>query len=206
MTELHLDAKIICTNGECGKSKAVIVNPVNREVTHLVVTYSYGEYMVPLSFVTASDHDHIRLSCSAEELTQMPSFTKVQVVGDPDADFLMYDEWSAPYVTSYPMEEALVETELVPPGELAVHRGDPVSATDGHVGEVGEFVVDAESGHISHLVLQKGHLWGKREVTLPIGLIDRVEEGVVYLNVDKAAINELPAVKIKRHYPWQKDD
>jgi hypothetical protein len=201
-----MDAKIVCADGECGKSTAVIVNPVSQEVTHLVVSFQYAEYMVPLRFVTESDHDHIRLSCSGAELSQMPPFKDVQFVGDADGDTIIYDEWAAPYVTAYPIEAEFVEKELVPPGELAIHRGDPVSATDGRVGEVGEFVVEADSGHISHLVLQKGHLWGRREVTLGIGLVDRVEDGVVYLNVDKAAIEKLPAVKVRRHYPWQKDD
>jgi hypothetical protein len=38
-----------------------------------------------------------------------------------------------------------------------------------------------------------------------VDLIDHVENGEVYLRVDKDAINRLPAVKIKRHYRWQKD-
>jgi len=51
-----------------------------------------------------------------------------------------------------------VAVEIVPAGELAIHRGDPVRATDGQVGHVGEFIVDSDSGYISHMVLQKGHL------------------------------------------------
>ena len=203
MTELQLDAKVICSNGECGKSTAVVINPVSQEVTHVVVAYEFVDYMVPLSYVTESDHEHIGLSCTVEELIKLPPFNDVEFVGDPAAPLMLYDEWAAPYVTAYPMESEFMETEVIPPGELAVHRGDPVQATDGHVGAVGEFVVDSESGHISHVVLQKGHLWGKREVTLGMSLIDRVEEGVVYLNVDKKAVEALPAVKIKRHYRWE---
>ena len=90
--------------------------------------------------------------------------------------------------------------EIVPAGELAIHRGDPVRATDGQVGHVGEFIVDSDSGYISHMVLQKGHLWGKREVTLELSLINKVEDGVIYLNVDKDGVEQLPAVKVKRHY------
>jgi sporulation protein YlmC with PRC-barrel domain len=203
MTELQLDAKVICSDGECGKSTAVVVNPVSKEVTHLVVAHEYGDYMVPLSYVTESDHEHITLNCTSQELAKFPPFEDVEFVGDPDAPFMLYDEWAAPYVTTYPMESEFMEKELVPPGELAVRRGDPVYATDGHVGEVGEFVVDSESGHISHVVLKKGHLWGKREVTLGMSLIDKVEEGGVYLNIDKKGVEALPAVKIKRHYRWE---
>ena len=203
MTELQLGAKVICSDGECGKLTAVVVNPVSQEVTHLVVAHEYGDYMVPLLYVTESDHEHIKLSCTAEELSQLPPFKDVEFIGDPEVPSMLYDVYAAPYVTTYPMETEFMEKELVPPGELAIRRGDPVNATDGHVGEVGEFVVDNESGHISHVVLKKGHLWGKREVTLGMSLIDRVEEGVVYLNIDKKAVEALPAVKIKRHYKWE---
>lgn len=207
MTEIHLNAQVICSDGDCGESTAVIVDPVSKDVTHVVVRYNYDEYLVPIRCITASNHDHIRLSCTAAEVSQMAPFKDIQFIGEPD-DYaaMQVDEWSLPYVTAYPLDAPLVQVELVPQGELAIHRGDRVWATDGDVGSVGEFVIDSQSGHISHLVLEKGHLWGKKEVTLGLDLVDKVEEGVVYLKVDKAAVERLPAVKIKRHYPWQKGD
>ena len=88
----------------------------------------------------------------------------------------------------------------MPEGELAVHRGDPVRATDGQVGVVGELVVDADSGHITHLVLEQGHLFGKKEITVPLDQIDHVSEGNVHLSIDKAEVKNLPTMKVKRHY------
>ena len=90
--------------------------------------------------------------------------------------------------------------ERIPPGELAVRRGTRVEATDGYVGQVGEFVVEPESGHITHLVLLEGHLWAKKEVTLPLSAIDHSEGDTVYLNLDKKAVEALPTVPVRRHY------
>ena len=200
MTDIPLKAKIYCTDGEAGTSTAVIVDPLSRTITHVVVEYDYYEHLVSLDHVSQSDHDSIKLDCTKEELSQMPPFKEVQYVGDEEYPNYMEAAWSEPYVTSYPVETQVVAVEMVPSGELAFHRGDPVQATDGQVGHVGEFIVDSDSGHISHLVLRKGHLWGKREVTLGLDLIDKVEAGVVYLNVNKKAVEQLPAVKVKRHY------
>jgi sporulation protein YlmC with PRC-barrel domain len=204
MTDIPLKAKVFCTDGEAGTSTAVIIDPVKQLVTHVVVDHNYEEVVVPLELVTETDHESIKLSCKTAELSLMPPFKEVQYLGGEDYYPAYTDSaWTTPYVTSYPAEDMVLVEEQVPAGELAIHRGDPVLATDGKVGQVGEFVIDSESGHITHLVLHKGHLWGKKDVTLRLKLIDRVEEGIVYLSVDKRAVEQLPAVKVKRHYPWQ---
>jgi hypothetical protein len=42
--------------------------------------------------------------------------------------------------------------------------------------------------------MQKGHLWGKKEVALPVETIDFVDADTVYLKLDKAAVKDLPTV------------
>lgn len=75
-----------------------------------------------------------------------------------------------------------------------------MSATDGHVGKLGELVIDPASGQITHLILMKGHLWGKREITVPVSAINFADKDTVHLNLDKHAIEQLPTVPVKRHY------
>ena len=200
MTDIPLNANVTCADGEAGKSTAVIIDPLSQSITHVVIDYNYMEHIVSLDHIVEADHDSIKLDCTKAELSQMPPFKETQYVGGEEHPDYMEAAWEAPYVTSYPKETQLVAVEIVPAGELPIHRGDPVRATDGQVGHVGEFIVDSDSGHISHMVLQKGHLWGKREVTLELSLIDKVEDGVVYLNVDMKAVEQLPALKVKRHY------
>jgi sporulation protein YlmC with PRC-barrel domain len=73
-----------------------------------------------------------------------------------------------------------------------------VEATDGHVGQVDEFLVDPTNEHITHLVLREGHLWGQKDVTIPVSQIDRIEQDVVYLKLDKHGIEKLPSVPVRR--------
>jgi sporulation protein YlmC with PRC-barrel domain len=63
---------------------------------------------------------------------------------------------------------------------------------------VDEFLVDPGSGQITHLALREGHLWGRRDVTIPVSAIDRIEDDIVYLKLDKAAIAALPAIPVRR--------
>jgi sporulation protein YlmC with PRC-barrel domain len=201
MSEIPLDAQVSCLDGEVGKSTAVIFDPVNKNVTHVVVRITVeDERMVPLKYVVASDHDTIRLDCKKIDLEYMAKFKTYQYVSGVTANpSLPQGEWEAPYVT-LDYSGDMREVESIPEGELAVHRGDPVKATDGQVGVVGELVIDTGSGHITHLVLEKGHLFGKQEITVPVDQIDYVAEGVVHLKMDKAAVKKLPTMKVKRHY------
>jgi uncharacterized protein YrrD len=101
----------------------------------------------------------------------------------------MYDVMPVPF-----------EHEHIPAGEIAIRRGTPVEATDGQVGKVDEFLVDPENDIITHLVLREGHLWGKKDVTIPVSEIDRLGEEAVYLKLDKEAIEELPTIPVRRKW------
>jgi sporulation protein YlmC with PRC-barrel domain len=90
------------------------------------------------------------------------------------------------------------EHRQIPPGELAVRRRARVRATDGRIGRVDEFVVDAESGHITHLVLREGLPWDKRHIDIPVSEIERIEENVVHLKLDKKSVKALPFIKLRR--------
>ena len=91
-----------------------------------------------------------------------------------------------------------VAHERIPPGELAVRRGARVEATDGHAGRVDEFLVNPEDGYITHLVLREGHLWGQKEVTVPVSQIDHIEDNAVHLKLDKHSVEVLPSIPIRR--------
>jgi hypothetical protein len=71
-------------------------------------------------------------------------------------------------------------------------------ATDGHVGQVEEFLVDPASEHITHLMMREGHLWGQRDVAIPISGIDHLEDGAVHLTLSKGEIEALPSIPVHR--------
>jgi uncharacterized membrane protein len=76
--------------------------------------------------------------------------------------------------------------------------GHKVEALDGHAGTVGELVTDPSSGEVTHFALQGGHLWGKKEVTLPVSAVEQVAGDTVYLKLDRQAIGQLPAIPVRR--------
>jgi sporulation protein YlmC with PRC-barrel domain len=207
--DLSVNVNVHCADGLCGRSTYVLIDPVLEQVTHLVVREAeipHTELVVPVTQVAGAAPDVILLKCTRKELQAMEPFILTQYVKedlpDPHADRLAYVGMSSyllwPYVIPTRTEYVRVEQEQVPPGELAVRRGARVEASDGHLGRVDEFVVNPETGHITHLMMREGHLWGKKDVAIPVSGIDHYEENTVYLKLSKQQIEALPAVPIRR--------
>ena len=91
-----------------------------------------------------------------------------------------------------------VKERNIPPGELALYTGMQIEATDGKVGKLDELVLDKDSGEITHLLMREGHLWGKKEVSVPASGIDFCDSQIIYLKLDKAAVKDLPPISVKR--------
>ena len=83
----------------------------------------------------------------------------------------------------------------LPSGPLAVRGDQPVHGTDGEIGKIRAVMVDAASGRVTHILLQEGHLWGKREVAIPWGSVTSLDGGV-YLSLTSEAIKGLPAISL----------
>lgn len=208
MRDIPVYAKVECADGPCGESSTIILNPAAREVSHFVVQDNTfpdrDQRLVPVDQVVETSRSLIRLRCTKAELARMDHFLDSHYAAtqkEPAIDWPVdYTVRSVPRATLTGRRYAEKTVEHIPPGELAVGRGTRVEAKDGHVGHVAELVVNPESGHISHLVLEKGHLWGKKEVTVPVSAIDFAGEEAVYLKLDRKAIEQLPAVPVRRHH------
>ena len=81
---------------------------------------------------------------------------------------------------------------------VAICSGMHVAATDGKVGKLDELVLDPDSGDITHLLMRKGRLWGKRDVAVPASAVDYVEADTVHRNVDRAAVKAMPKLSVRR--------
>ena len=205
--DIALDVEVRCSDGACGRSTAIIVDPSTEHVTHLVVREEGSQYLVPIEAIAESASDHIQLRWSREELAAATPFEKAVFAGEDlgiyTAPALAGASIAWPYGADgeYMLEAAAaayVPVEQIPEGKRAIHSGAYVEATDGGVGQVEEFLIDPATGRITHLVLRRGHLWGKRAVTIPLDQIDRVEDDVVYLKLNKEAVGGLPAVPVRR--------
>ena len=93
-------------------------------------------------------------------------------------------------------QEVTVDVDSVPSGEVEVRRGLTVCATDGEIGQVQGLVVEPGGHHVTHLLLQEGHMWGRKEVAIPIGAVTKIGTLLIHLSLTKHQVEDLPPVDI----------
>jgi uncharacterized protein YrrD len=203
--EIPIGIDVICDSKVCGRSTQLVIDPVNEQVTHLVIAenvFPNVERMVPVKYLVETSHDRIKLSCSPTEFAGMEPFMETDFIASNKVDVVVpFDEpyvfWPYGWYERMPMP---LEHKHIPAGEVSIHRGTPVIATDGNIGKVDEFLVYPTDDSISHLVLREGHFWGRKDVTIPVDKIERITADGVYLKMDRQSIEALPAIPVKRKW------
>ncbi len=207
-TPFTIGADASCTDGVCGAVSRVVVDPVARVVTHLVVEPKGRQglgRLVPLHLVDAAAGE-IRLRCTVAEFERLDSAEETQFVpgtvgyaayGQEQVLAWPYSSLGGPGVPGDAVAgiSETVTYDTVPLGEVAVRRGERVHATDGDIGQVQGLVIDPRNHHVTHVLLQEGHLWGRKEVAIPISAVTRVDDGI-RLNITKHEVQDLPPVDI----------
>ena len=200
--QLDINAAVKCEDSWCGTVTNIIMNPVTQAAAYLAIKKKdepLHAFLVPIAMIGQMTPEHINLKCPGDELSRFPrfieqNFIKMDKPDDPMPGYLML-----PYV----LPENLIIPILhkrIPEGELVVCRGARVQATNGEAGRVDEFLVDPANGQVTHLVMRKGEVIDKKEVSIPLDAIERMDEQNVYLYLDTAEVRRLPYIPIRRSF------
>jgi sporulation protein YlmC with PRC-barrel domain len=201
-----MKADVHCSDGLAGRSTGVIGNPMNRQITHLLVkSYRppFHEYLVPVNEIKETPDGCIKLKCTRDQLIAMEPFEYEEYVPTEFSDYL---DWpSELYDVAIPwnhMKEDLpyydVKRQNIPADEVALRRDARVEATDGYVGQVDELLIDSKDMRVTHLVLLVRQIFEGREITIPVEQIDHIDQGTIYLKLDRQSVRELPTTPIQR--------
>jgi len=201
-TQFTIGADATCTDGVCGEVIRVVVDPVARAVTHLVVEPKHRRALgrlVPLDLVEAMMGE-VRLRCTMAEFEKLDYAEETQFLPRSES-YAGYGpgQWlSWPYYglggSMGNISQPIIK-DKIPLGEIAVRRGEQVHATDGDIGRVQGLVIDPGDHRVTHVLLQEGHLWGRKEVAIPIGAVIRVDDGI-QLSITKQQVQDLPPVDV----------
>ncbi len=208
-----IGADASCTDGACGQVSRVIVNPVAREVTHLAVDpkHRHGPgRLVPVDLVDATT-GQIRLRCPLAEFQTLRPAQETE--SGPDLDPTGHGHGhNAPNKVNWvvvggsvsmqrsargePEAPQQVTVDYVPEGEVEVHRQLTVCATDGDIGQVQGLVVEPGGHQVTHVLLQEGHMRGRKEVAIPIGAVTKIGTLLIHLSLTKHQVKDLPPVHV----------
>jgi sporulation protein YlmC with PRC-barrel domain len=188
--EFTIGARANCSDGFCGEVSRLIIDPATRTVTHLVIEPKHRHEpgrLVPAGLADATAGG-IRLRCTIAEFGKLePAEDTEQVQGGGAG--IPLDAGGTPMGVPHPSR--IVTQDVIPMGEAEVGRGEPVHALDGEIGRVEGFVVDPAGDRVTHVLLQEGHFWGRKEIAIPIGAVTRVDDGI-RLSITKQQVEDLP--------------
>ena len=185
-----------------GEVLCLVVDPTAQRVTYLVVEPKHRQgvaRLVPPDHVEQADArtDELRLRYTEAEFENLsPGEEESTADIDPVVLLSAQSPWAGP--ADFPgmygalPAEALEPVDLVPslyPGEEEEWRGDPVHATDGHIGYLHALRIDRDSGKVVSVLLKK-HLWGHKDVTIPIDKVSGFRGGI-HLNLTKHEVQHL---------------
>jgi hypothetical protein len=203
-----IGANVSCSDGPCGKLIKVVVDPVARAVTHVVVEPEHRSglgRLVALALIEpGTDANAIRLRIALDEFEALPSAEETEFLpgGSGEDAYQAHELYYWPYFgleggvhTAAPNASGLVLRDTIPAGEVEVRRGDRVHATDGEIGTVEGLVIEPTGGQVTHVLLQEGHLWGRKQVAIPMTAVEKMDDGVS-VSLSKREIEGLPAVDL----------
>jgi hypothetical protein len=214
-----IGAEVNCEDGMCGNLSRVVVDPVRQVLTYLVVETTKRPRtgrLVPVDLVESSD-DAIRLHCTTAHFDTLEDAEETQLIGGVDGQW-GYDQdqiLALPYfglgmggmglgmgsaglgLAGAAIGPEAVTYDKVPLGDVEVRRGQHVITTDGPIGRVPGLVIDKSDYHVTHLLLDEGHLWGEKEVVIPISAVTHIDDEGAHLNLTKSDVRDLPPVDVE---------
>ena len=212
-----IGAEVSCSDGVCGELARVVLDPVARRLTHLVVEPKHRHEagrLVPVGLVDPAAVA-IGLRCTSTVFATLPTAEESQFL----PEWHEYQGYRSGQILAWPYyglrmgagtglgggnltdtsrvdpAPRRVTHDRVPVGEVQVHRGEHVHASDGTIGRVQGLVVHPGDHLVSHVLLDEGHLWGRRSVAIPIGAVTGVADGV-HLSLTKDEVRDLPPVDL----------
>lgn len=219
--QFSIGAEVADSEGVVGHLTRMVVDPVDRTVTHLVVEPQHRvglARLVPVQNVVEGSANPLTIRCTREEFDAFEHAEETQFfpagaagpsegsAGDPGGGLGGGGLGGAVFWPYYGLgvgsggmgvgNAAVPYTyDSLPLGEVAVRRGDQVHAQDGAIGSVQGLVIEPRAHSVTHVLLQEGHLWGRHQVAIPITAVTGVQDGI-QLSLTKQQIKDLPALEV----------
>lgn len=192
---------------DAGHIDRVVIDPQTNEVTHLVVRKGFlftSDKVVPVEHVMPGPQGQIALQLDSRQLAELPDFAETQYVtieegkgnGSPTTVFAY-----PPYPGGAPLQSnfgprVVRETHLnIPDDTVALREGAKVvSRDDTDVGHVEQVLTSPPGDQVTHFLISRG-LLVKEKRLIPVGWVERLEEGEVRLAVESSTVEKLPIVE-----------
>ncbi len=204
--KLRLGQPVHTSDGLFGELADIVVDPIARTVTHLIVQPHHQHRqarLVPVWLTEAGD-EIVTVHLGTRHLRQLQqvAFTDFIDVAHP---IDLGEQWdvgterivSLPYMNlDFELDAMLtpiqIEYDRIPKDECEIRRTSSVITSDGYeVGQVEGFVAEGEDSLVA-VIVRSGPPWLKHVVGVPMAAVKRVLTDRVELSIDRHAYRQLP--------------
>jgi uncharacterized protein YrrD len=204
--ELRIGSRVVCQDGHVGRLERVVFNPRRGLVTHLVVHRGFlghQDRVISIEHAMRITDEEVALDLPREALQAFPVY-------DPSAFTTPSMEWQASH--GYGSEQAIVSlgganaelqarpaerSGVLEPRDQAdtevtvVSEGMEVVCRDGKVGRVALVLLDRQTHHATHIVVQQRSLV-KRDIIVPLDWAAVITPQQIMLDAREWDIERLP--------------
>jgi hypothetical protein len=209
--KIRLDQPVSTTDGPFGEIGDVVIDPIRRTITHIVVEPHHRHYqarLVPIDLVDATETG-VALRLGEQQLRALQTVAETDFLPMTEAIDLG-DDWDVgiehivalPYSTpggvfgELPQspddisDSVSVNFDRVPKGECEIRRESVVISADEHtVGIVDGFIADET--HIEGVIVRTGWLGMRHLVVIPIGSVTRVANDRITIGLTSRLFHRL---------------
>jgi sporulation protein YlmC with PRC-barrel domain len=193
---LTLGAPTFCSDGACGEVTRVVLDPLARVVSHVVVEPKHRQGLGRLVSLALLDYSSagIVLNCTSAEFDSLAHAEETQLLPGTGG--------RAAYVAGRPLSQpyhGLVDVigevpqpvtyDTIPQGEVELRGDELVRATNGEFGKVRGLVIDRSSGDVISLVVHEHHSWIHEAVVVPIEDVTAIA-GEIRLDIAKRDVKK----------------
>ena len=168
---------IDCADGPCGAVGRALVDPTTKCLSFLAIEptgLSGIGRLVPFRLLSG-DGDVLRLDCSRVDFDAL----------DPDEDM---HRVVTPGLRPGSISAPLLIINRTPDGTVAVNSDTELHASDGTLGRLAGLVVDAADGRITELLVEEGHLFRTRQISVPGAFISSITVEAIELTLSKSQV------------------
>lgn len=209
---LQLGGTVRSADGQTCELADLVLEAAALRVTHVVVQppEPAPARLVPIDRLSEGGSEPA-LELTLAELDQLDSvheFAFLRPGEAPDAGpgstVGVEDTYANPTADASPLGGSLgdvtdsvgVGYDRIPQGGVELRHASGVFSGDGHhLGRLEGVELDGER-RIDRLLLERGHLWWKREIPVPATAVAKIENDVVSLGSPKSEIDRLPSTRL----------
>jgi sporulation protein YlmC with PRC-barrel domain len=212
---VEVGARVRTTDGkDVGTIDRLIVDPSNNEIKAAVVHKGMilpRDVEVPLSAIEIGPDGSAQLTYTPDQVDQLPEFFERNYTATPPAEYVHPADYPTGEIY-WPIGYGFFATPPLPEtdgstGSAALDRearealerqdlenaiigeGSDVVDRDGEkVGRVARLVFEPDGKHLTSVVVRKGFIFTE-DRELPALVVNRVDDGVIYLRVAKQELN-----------------